>query len=77
VTLIGLSVSSLTGDTHLQLELDLDDGSVLRAGSTADLRRRSLDETVDAVREKYGFKLVRLGLSGRGDDAFRRLAERS
>jgi DNA polymerase IV len=78
VTLLGLSVSSLTTATHLQLELDLDGGSILRAGSAADLRRRSLDEMVDAVREKYGRQLVHLGESGRrDDDAFRRLAERS
>ncbi|MEX0864707.1 MAG: DNA polymerase IV [Acidimicrobiia bacterium] len=77
VTLIGLAVSSLTTDSHVQLELDLDDYSVLRAGSAADLRRRSLDQTVDAVRDRFGRDLVRLGESGRGDDAFRKLAERS
>ncbi|HEX9763346.1 MAG TPA: DNA polymerase IV, partial [Acidimicrobiia bacterium] len=67
VTLIGLAVSSLTTDSHVQLELDLDDDSVLRAGSAADLRRRSLDQTVDAVRDRFGRDLVRLGESGRGD----------
>jgi DNA polymerase-4 len=77
VTLIGISISALTTDTNLQLELDLDDGSVLRSGSARDLRRRSLDETVDAVRERFGRDLVKLGESTRGDDAFRRLAERS
>ena len=76
VTLIGLSVSGLTTDSHIQLELELDEGSALRSGSAADLRRRSLDLSIDAVRDKYGRDLVRLGESGRGDDDFRRLAER-
>ena len=77
-TLIGMSVSNLTTDQYLQLELDVDDGDVLRMGSAEDVRRRSLDESVDAVRERFGKDLVRLGDSGRGaSDAFRRLAERS
>ena len=78
VTLIGLSVSNLTTDQFLQLELDIDDGDVLRAGSAEDLRRRSIDESVDAVRERFGRELVRFGRSSHGSsDAFRRLAERS
>ncbi|MEE8406105.1 MAG: DNA polymerase IV [Acidimicrobiia bacterium] len=77
VTLIGLSVSNLTTDRYLQLELDIDDGDVLRAGSAEDLRRRSIDESVDAVRERFGRELVRFGRSTRGSsDDFRRLAER-
>lgn len=78
VTLIGMSVSKLTTDQYLQLEFDIDDGDVLRMGSAEDLRRRSLDESVDAVRDRFGRELVRFGDSGRGsNDAFRRLAERS
>ena len=78
VTLIGLSVSNLTTDQFLQLELDIDGGDVLRAGSTEDLRRRSIDESVDAIRERFGRELVRFGRSSRGSsDEFRRLAERS
>jgi DNA polymerase-4 len=78
VTLIGMSVSNLTTDQYLQLELDIDDGDVLRMGSAADMRRRSLDESVDAVREKFGRDLVHLGGPGlETSDAFRRLAERS
>jgi DNA polymerase IV len=76
VTLIGLSISGLTTATHIQLELGLDAGSALRSGSVADLRRRSLDDSIDAVRERYGRDTIRLGDSGRGDDDFRRLAER-
>jgi hypothetical protein len=78
VTLIGLSLSNLTTDQFLQLELELDEGDVLRAGSLEDLRRQSIDESVDAVRERFGRDLVRFGDDNRGaSDAFRRLAERS
>lgn len=78
VTLIGISVSNLTTYDVVQLELELDEGDVLRSGSGEDLRRRSLDTTVDAVRERFGRELVRYGTAGRRlDDDFRRLAERS
>ena len=61
VTLIGLSVSNLTTDQYLQLELQFDSGDVLHAGSLEDIRRTSLDKSVDAVRERFGRELVRLG----------------
>ncbi len=78
VTLIGLSLSNLTTDRFLQLELDIDDGDVLRAGSLEDLRHQSIDESVDAIRERFGRELVRFGRnSGGSSDEFRRLAERS
>ncbi|MCI0425935.1 MAG: DNA polymerase IV [Actinobacteria bacterium] len=77
VTLIGVSMSHLTTERAIQLELALDVGSATRAGSSADLRRRALDDSIDSVRERFGRDLVRLGASGSGDDDFRRLAERS
>jgi DNA polymerase-4 len=77
VTLIGLSISGLTTDTNIQLEMELDEGSSLRSGSSADIKRRSLDESIDAVRERFGRDLVHLGESGTSDEDFRRLAERS
>jgi DNA polymerase-4 len=78
VTLIGLSVSNLTTDDHVQLELDLGEGDVLRAGNALALRRNSLEASVDEVREKFGRHLVRYGAgSGGMSDDFRRLAERS
>jgi len=78
VTLIGLSVSNLTSDDLVQLELEIDDGHVLRAGSAEDLRRRLLDEAIDAIRERFGRDVVRYGTAGRRmNDGFRRLAERS
>ena len=78
VTLIGLSVSKLTIDDHVQLELDLGQGTVLRSGSDVALRRRRLEGSVDEVREKFGRDLLRYGTgSGGSSDEFRRLAERS
>jgi DNA polymerase-4 len=78
VTLIGISMSGLGTDSHLQLELPLDGGSTLRAGSAADLKRRSLDVQVDSIRTRFGRTLLRYGTTGAGaDDEFRRLAEKS
>ena len=78
VTLIGLSVSKLTTDHNLQLELPIDGGDVARTGSEEDLRRRALDASVDRVRDRFGRETLTLGTTGRGvDDDFRRLAERS
>lgn len=76
-TLIGMSLSGLRSDAVVQLALDLDEGSALQPGSATDLRRQSLDSSVDAIRKKFGRDLMRLGRSGRGDDSFRRLSERS
>ena len=78
VTLIGLSVSNLTTNQHLQLELPMEPGDELRPGSDRDLKRRALDESVDRIRERFGRETLRLGTSGRvQDDDFRRLAEKS
>ena len=80
VTLVGMSVSNLTTDTHVQLELAVDDGDVLRAGSAQDLRRRALDMSVDEVRERFGRTLVKYGNTperGVVSEEFRKLAERS
>lgn len=74
VTLIGMSVSGLQTDDVLQLALDLDGGGP--PGTTLDRKRRSLDASVDAVRERFGRGLLKLGRTGRGDDAFRRLSEK-
>lgn len=80
VTLVGISVSNLTTDDFVQLELDVDEGNVLRAGSAMDLKHRSLDETVDVVRERFGRDLLTFGSKQKGGsapDSFRELAERS
>ncbi|HEU4894935.1 MAG TPA: DNA polymerase IV, partial [Acidimicrobiia bacterium] len=78
VTLIGISVSNLTTDDHVQLELDLGDGDLLRAGSDLALRRSKLEGKVDEVRERFGRDLLRYGTgAGGASDEFRRLAEKS
>lgn len=78
VTLIGISVSNLTTDDHVQLELDLGDGDLLRSGSDLALRRSKLEGKVDEVREKFGRDLLSYGVgAGGASDEFRRLAEKS
>jgi DNA polymerase-4 len=78
VTLIGLSVSNLTTEDLRQLEFDLGDGDVLRAGSDVALERNSLEESIDKVRERFGRSMLRYGNGSRGmSDDFRRLAEKS
>jgi DNA polymerase-4 len=78
VTLIGLSVSNLTTDDHVQLELQLGDDDLLRSGTDLAMRRALLEGSVDEIREKFGRDLLRYGFgSGGAGDDFRRLAERS
>jgi DNA polymerase-4 len=80
VTLVGMSLSNLTTDDYLQLELDIDPGDVLRAGSAVDLKRRALDNSVDEIRERFGRDLLKLGSApdrGVTPEEFRRLAEHS
>jgi DNA polymerase-4 len=80
VTLVGMSLSNLTTDDYLQLELEVDPGDVLRAGSTMDLKRRALDASVDEIRERFGRDLLKLGSApdrGVTPEEFRRLAEHS
>jgi DNA polymerase IV len=80
VTLIGMSVSGLTTDDFLQLELEVDGGDILRPGSSLDLRQRSLDASVDDIRDRFGQGLLKLGAASRKgmvNDDFRKLAEHS
>ncbi len=57
VRLLGISVSGLQVEPHLQLELPLavdDGGDVQRAGSRRDQERSDLDDNIDVLREKFG-----------------------
>jgi hypothetical protein len=75
-----MSLSNLTTDDFLQLELEVDPGDVLRAGSAIDLKRRALDESVDEIRERFGRSLLKLGAApdrGVVPEEFRKLAEHS
>ena len=60
LTLLGVRVSGLSVDAHVQLELPLPGpwSSVTRAGSTASLARDRLDRAVDSVRSKFGKETV-------------------
>jgi DNA polymerase-4 len=81
VSLFGISVSQLTFETALQLELPLDDGAIVRPGSVAGRRYWELDRSVDAVRTKFGKGSVGAASLLLGDrtgavpDEFRELAE--
>jgi DNA polymerase-4 len=78
VTLVGLSVSKLTTEEHVQLEFDLGEGDILRPGSDIAQTRGRLEGSVDQVREKFGRDSLSYGMRKRGaSDDFRRLAERS
>jgi hypothetical protein len=78
VTLVGLSVSKLTTEEHVQLEFDLGEGDILRPGSDIAQTRGLLEGSVDQVREKFGRDSLSYGMRKRGaSDDFRRLAERS
>jgi len=78
VTLVGVSVSKLTTDRFVQMELGFDDGDVSNAGSLAADRFERLDSKVDSIREKFGNNAVSIGSRDRGlSDDFRRLAEKS
>jgi hypothetical protein len=75
-----MSLSNLTTDDYLQLELEVDPGDVLRAGSILDLKRRALDASVDEIRERFGRDFLKLGSApdrGVTPEEFRRLAEHS
>lgn len=60
VRLLGISVSGIQVEGHLQLELPLPDDSrgVRRAGSPQDRLRTELDANVDRLREKYGKDVI-------------------
>ncbi len=80
MTLVGMSLSNLTTNDYLQLELEVDPGDVLRAGSLIDLKRRALDASVDGIRERFGRDLLKFGSApdrGVTPEEFRHLAEHS
>ena len=57
VRLLGISVSGIQVDPHVQLELPLmgnEPSAVRRAGSRRDVERVDLDRNIDELREKFG-----------------------
>jgi DNA polymerase IV len=78
VTLVSVTVSKLTTDQHVQMELGFDEGLVTSTGSLAADRSASLDSKVDLIRDRFGNQAISLGSRDRGpSDDFRCLAERS
>jgi DNA polymerase-4 len=78
VTLVSVTVSKLTTDRHIQMELGFDEGLITDAGSLAADRSASLDSKVDLIRDKFGNQAISIGSrKGGPSEDFRRLAERS
>ncbi|GGB99132.1 DNA polymerase IV [Cellulomonas carbonis] len=80
ITLLGISVSHLTDQRVVQLELDLRPADPWRPGSVPGAARRAVDGQVDAIRTRFGTEAVGYlpaVLRGPGSvpDAFRELAE--
>jgi DNA polymerase-4 len=86
ITLIAISVSRLSPEYSLQLELPLDSALSLRRagprpGSVVEAGRWGLDRSVDAIRDKFGraavgYATVTLSGADRVPEEFRELAER-
>jgi DNA polymerase-4 len=79
ISLLAVSLSNLVDDPALQLELPVDDATVIRPGSPRGSARWAVDHSIDAVRARFGRGAVDYGsvaLSPRSvPDEFRELAE--
>jgi DNA polymerase-4 len=81
ITLLGISVSNLTLQQSLQLELPMEPEDPQRPGSAGGSARWAVDHSMDAVRLRFGRGAVgylpaTLGRAGGVADDFRELAER-
>jgi len=80
ITLLGISVSGLTSEEVVQLELELPPPDPWRPGSPTGAARWALDRSMDAARTRFGRDAVgylpaTLGRGGGVPDEFRELAE--
>jgi DNA polymerase-4 len=80
ITLLGVSVSNLTDQRAVQLELDLQPPDPWRPGSAPGAARSAVDESMDAIRTRFGsgavgYLPVVLRDGGAVPDEFRELAE--
>jgi DNA polymerase IV len=80
ITLLGVSVSHLTPQRAVQLELDLPPQDPWRPGSAPGAARRAVDGSMDRIRTRFGRDAVGYlpALLARGasvPEAFRELAE--
>jgi DNA polymerase-4 len=81
VTLLAISVSNLTEEPLVQLELPVPGGDPRRPGSAASVSRLAVDRSMDEVRQRFGrgavgYAAVALSRRGEVPDEFRELAER-
>lgn len=81
ISLLAVSMSNLSAQHTVQLELPLAPSDPRHPGSTSGSARRALDESMDAVRTRFGRNAIgylpgTLSRSAGVPDAFRELAER-
>lgn len=82
LTLVGLSMSKLSTEGAVQLELGLDDGDIVHSGSKAAQHQADIDRQIDIARARFGAGAVGRASdlldveSRRIDDGFRELAEK-
>jgi DNA polymerase-4 len=82
ITLLAVSVSHLSLETSLQLELPITLGDdALRPGTPSGAARWAVDRSVDRIRDRFGrgslgYASVLLGETGAVPDAFRELSEK-
>ncbi|MFI8526258.1 DNA polymerase IV [Promicromonospora sukumoe] len=80
ITLLGVSVSNIADQSAVQMELDLDPPDPWRPGSAPGVARGAVDESMDAIRTRFGgdavgYLPVVLRRGGAVPDEFRELAE--
>ena len=79
ITLLAIGVSNLTDQRVVQPELELPPPDPWRPGSATGLARRAVDESVDAIRTRFGTEAVgylpAVRRAGSVPDEFRELAE--
>ncbi len=80
ISLLAVSVTNLTAQRSIQLELDLDPDDPWRPGSASGAARRAVDGSLDAIRERFGgaaagYLPVVLRRGAGIPDEFRELAE--
>lgn len=80
ITLLGVSVSNIVDQGAVQLELDLEPPDPWRPGSAPGAARSAVDESMDAIRTRFGsgavgYLPVVLRRGGVVPDEFRELAE--
>jgi len=82
LTLVGISMSKLSDEGAVQMELALDDGDASHVGSVAADHQAAIDEQIDRARQRFGREVVGRASDllnkdrRRIDDDFRKLSEK-